>query len=317
MTLTPTPTSRPTSRPTAAHSRLALGLALALLPACVLDRSGQSASEQYRRELALQGSRVGNLEGQFDKVDARVAQLEELSRARGQEEIQRMETLDEVRGEVGRIRGDLEVLRHEYQQTSTDSYSRGEDSTFRLTWLEMRAEAVEKSLGVKPPPPPTREATSGTPAAAGTAGAAGTATTPATPAKATDPASDTGQNVTDPDAMLKLAEEHLAEGREKAAIAVLDRFIKQFPDNKRVPEAHYRRAEAEFNAKNYPAAVLRFQEVIDKYRSSPWSSWAMLRQGECFEAQGQKDNARLFYEDVVRLWPKSKAAKEAKTHLGK
>jgi TolA-binding protein len=63
--------------------------------------------------------------------------------------------------------------------------------------------------------------------------------------------------------------------------------------------------------------VLRFQEVIDKHKSSPWAAYAMLRQGECFEAQGQKDNARLFYEDVVRLYPKSKAAKEAKAKLGK
>ena len=42
---------------------------------------------------------------------------------------------------------------------------------------------------------------------------------------------------------------------------------------------------------------------------------AMLRQGECFEAQDQPENARLFYEDVVRLWPKSKAAKEARKKM--
>jgi TolA-binding protein len=65
------------------------------LSACVLDRTGQSASEIYRRELALTGARVANLESQYDKVEARVAQLEELSRARGQEEILKMETLDQ------------------------------------------------------------------------------------------------------------------------------------------------------------------------------------------------------------------------------
>jgi TolA-binding protein len=43
----------------------------------------------------------------------------------------------------------------------------------------------------------------------------------------------------------------------------------------------------------------------------------MLRQGECFDAQGQKENARLFYEDVVRLYPKTKAADDAKKKLKK
>jgi hypothetical protein len=71
---------------------------------------------------------------------------------------------------------------------------------------------------------------------------------------------------------------------DKAAIAVAERFITLHPDHKRVPEAMYRRAEGELNAKNYSQAVLRFQEVIDKHKSSPWAAYAMLRQGECFEA---------------------------------
>ncbi|MEY3210155.1 MAG: hypothetical protein RIT28_636 [Pseudomonadota bacterium] len=42
----------------------------------------------------------------------------------------------------------------------------------------------------------------------------------------------------------------------------------------------------------------------------------MVRQGECFKAMGNNDAAKLFWEDVVAKYPKSKAAKEAKTLLG-
>ena len=119
----------------------------------------------------------------------------------------------------------------------------------------------------------------------------------------------------DPEALIALAEEHLAAGREKPAEAVLNRFLDRHPDHERVPEALYRRAEAAFNAEDYSGAVLRFQEVIDGHKDNPWAAWAMLRQGECFEAQDQPENARLFYEDVERLWPKSKAAKEARKKL--
>lgn len=284
-----------------------------VLAGCVLDRTGQSASEIYRRELALQGARVANLETQFDDVEARVGQIEELNRARGQEEILKMETLDQVRNEVARMRGEVEVMRHEFDQVSLDGFARDEDATFRLVWLEARADQLEKSLGLKTPPAPKPAAP---PVVVGDTGTPPAGTPPSdtsTPADA-----DVGTvEVTDPDAMIKLAEENLANGREKAAEAVLTRFIEAWPDNKRVTEAMYRRAESFFNAKNYDAAVLKFQEVIDRDKKSAWAAWAMLRQGECFEAKGQKDNARLFYEDVARMWPKSPAAKEARAKLGK
>ena len=107
----------------------------------------------------------------------------------------------------------------------------------------------------------------------------------------------------------------MAEGRARAAEVVLNRFVETYPDHDRVPEALYRRAESRFNDGDYSTAVLKFQEVIDQYKTSPWAPWAMLRQGEAFEAQGQVGNAQLFYEDVIRMWPKSKAAKEAKQKL--
>jgi TolA-binding protein len=57
--------------------------------------------------------------------------------------------------------------------------------------------------------------------------------------------------------------------------------------------------------------------VVDKAPNSTWAPWSVLRQGECFDAIGDHDGAKVFYGDVVRLYPKSKAAKEAKGHLGK
>ena len=164
-----------------------------------------------------------------------------------------------------------------------------------------------RHLGLKPPPPPERPVAEG--AGSGSGGIAAEMGIAAAPDSA-----DAG--VTDPDEMMKLAEAHLAGGKEKAAEAVLQRFIRDNPKSPRLAEAKYRYAEAAFNAKDYKAAVLRFQDVIDAHKSSVWASWAMLRQGECFEVQGQAANAKLFYEDVIRLWPKSSAAKEAKQKLG-
>lgn len=297
---------------------LGLGSLAVGLGGCVLDRTGQSATAGIQRELAVHNARIQNVEAGFDSLDARVAQLEELTRNRGQEEILRMETLEQVRQEVARLRGDLEVLQHESDQLSLDAFARSEDATFRLVWLETRAAQLEKAMGIQPPPPPSTEELAAargedeeTPAEGGDTAASdggeGTGEGEEVP--------DEGADLTDPDALISLAEEHLAAGRDKAAIAVLNRFLEQHPDHGRAAEALYRRAEAYFNGGAHQSAVIRFQEVIDRHKDSAWASWAMLRQGECFDAQGQPDNARLFYEDVVRMWPKSKAAKEAAAKL--
>lgn len=281
--------------------------AIVLNVGCVLDRTGQSATESYRRQLAMQGSRLSNLEHQVDQLDSRVSQLEEATRSRGQQEIMRMQTVDQLRQEVANLRGDLEVLQHDYDQSSKDVEARTEDAAWRLAWLEMRAENLEKSLGVRPPPapPPPGDATD-----TGASGAEPTTQPEASEAVPEEPPSS-------PEELLQLAQGHLAAGRYKAAEAVLERFIKEYPKHDAIPEAKYHRAMAMLKDGDYSGAVLAFQDVIDNHHNSPWAAWSMLGQGDAFALQGQKDNAKLFYEDVVRLWPKSKAARQAKSKLAK
>lgn len=294
-------------------NRLA-SVAVALLASgCVLDRTGQSASELYRRELALQGARVTSLEDELVELSDRTSNLEQLNQARGQQEIMKMETLEQVREEVYRMRGELEELRFTYNGTSKTAQAAQTDAAFRLAWLESRADQLEEKLDLAPPPPPELEepaegAQPGAAPSGAAAGAAGAATTD-TGAESPAPVGD------DPDSLIAGAEAALARGDEPAAEALLDSFLASYPKHDRAAEARYRRAEASFNAKQFAQAVLRFQEVIDKHKDSQWAAWAMLRQGESFDAQGQPDNAKLFYEDVVRYWPKSKAATEARRKL--
>ncbi len=282
------------------------------VPGCVLDRRGQSASARYERELKMQGARLSSLEQQFDDLDGRLTRVEELTQARGEQDLLKIQTLEQVRAEIARIRGEVELLRHDVDTLSGDAGRRLEDAAFRLAWLETRAEQLEKSLGLAPPPPP--EPPPEEPPVEDGVDPVDPATDAVSPDDGPQPDDSA---VTDPDAMLKLAKDHLAKGRATAAEAILDRFLSQHSGHAKEAEALYRRAEAAFNQKNYPGAVLRFQEVIDAHKRSVWAAYAMYRQGECFEAQGQRDNARLFWEDVIRLWPDTKAAKLAKKKLGK
>lgn len=293
-----------------------LPAALLLTSGCVLDRTGQSLSETWRREMLLQRTRSENLEAQLGELVTRVDQLEELTRARGQEEIMRMETMEELRTEVANMRGEVELIQHDLGRRVTDGEARADDVAFRLQWLEDRAAQLEENLGLEPTEPPVVEPDEGGDTGAVALEDGGDDTGTEAPGGSGEPvALEEGGAVTDPDELMKLAEQHLAAGKDRAAEAVLERFIDANPEHERLAEARYRHAEAAFNGERYQEAVLRFQTVIDRHKGSAWAPWAMLRQGECFEKQGQADNARLFYEDVVRMWPKSKAAKDARGRL--
>lgn len=290
-----------------------------LLLACVMDRTGQSATEAYRKELAEHDRRVQELEMVSEDQGRRVTTLEEFNRARSEDEILKLETMEQLRQEVARLRGDVEVLQHDYQANTTSASSFQQDVDGRMLQLEGRAAALEKALGLKP----GSGAAVSTPASTGTTGTTGTATT-GTP---TEKPSGDGKATTElgksppadkpltPEETFALIAKHLQDGNGVAARAVAERFLRENPKHARVSEAWYRIAESYQNEGAYKDAAVTFQKVVDNYPDSSWAPWAMLRQGECFASLGKAKEAKLFWEEVIRLYPKSKAAKEAKAKL--
>ena len=311
--------------------------------ACVLDRTSQSAPAQMQQEIRDNAVRVYNVEQQFVQVEARVNQLEELNRSSGKRKILQMETLEEVRGEVVKLRGAFEVLTHDAEQGSKDLKGAVEDARFRVLWLETRADQLERSLGMKTPDPPAMPAEESRPGSTGASDApaavdtsakeSGGSDLPTMPVESTDAVADAvpaepesssesppdpvTEPALDPDKVLNTVKKQLKNDNHVGAETLLNRFLDAFPNHARADEATYRRAEASKVAGDYEKAVLRYQEVIDQFKASSFAPWAMLRQGEVFDAQGQQDNARVFYGEVIRIYPKTRAARAARKALGK
>ncbi len=281
-----------------------------LLSACVLDRTGQSATSVYQRELDGQQERVRELESMGEGVGRRVAQLEEVTRARGQEDILKMETVDDLRGEVAKMRGEYEVIDHDYRTFEMAALGTQNDVDSRLLYLEQRVAAVERALGIRPPPRSdagdVAAAVGAAPSAGGAPEGAGAAPDGATAGAAAEPPALT------PEEYFGLITENLEAGNAAAARAVAKRFIAGNPKHDRAGEAYYRIAESFQNEGEFKQAAGAFQEVLDKAPTSTWASWSLLRQGECFEGLGRGADAKIFYCDVLKKYPKSKAAKEAK-----
>lgn len=269
---------------------------LPLLLACVVDRTGQSSTDQLRQTMADHGRRITEMEAINEDIARRLGQLEEVTRARGQEEILKLETMEQLRQEVANIRGDFEVLQHDYRTYEEAGLGYQQDVDWRMAWAEQRVAAVERSLGVKPPPPPPRDGA-----------APATPETPAAPEEAI--------TASTPEEYFQLITRNLEEAKGAAARAVARRFLTEYPQSDRAPEALYRIGESYQNETAYADAAAAFQVVVDKHPQSSWAPWAMLRQGECFAALGRKDAAQIFWKDVISRYPKSKAAKEAKAHL--
>ena len=288
-------------------------LTFGLLLGCPKDRTGMSATKDLMDSI----EEVDSLILKMNEVERRITKIEGVTKARGQDEILKLESLDQVRVEMANMRGEMERLQFQISQMDGTVTAQQADAQFRLDWLEQRAIQLENSLGMVAPAPgeaakpavqnPNPEKVEGVETETQKTEISDTADQPK---KVEVPQ----QNVT-AESLLKLAKEHLVAGREEAAEAVLNRILTEFPRSEVEPEVRYRLAEAAFNNKLYPESARRFQDVLNRHPSSPFASWSLLRQGECFEAMGQPENAAIFYNDVVSEYPKSKAAKEAKAKL--
>lgn len=296
---------------------------------CPKDRTGLSNTS-----MVIQNSKeVENILLRVDEIERRISQIEEVTRAKGQQDIMKMEGVEQVRIEMANLRGDIETLQFHFSEVDQQVASQQGDTTFRLNWLEERAEALEETLGLETPSP-SNPPESVQPDEDGsqvqqpvleqdkeTNQPTEKETVEKPDEEKKEPSNETPKEEVKKPApktegeLLKLAEEHLLKGREEAAEAVLNRILKENPKTKKKSEILYRLAEAAFNKGDFREAARRFQAVLDENAKSQWASWALLRQGECFDEMKQPDNAKLFYQDVISEYPKSKAAKEAKEKL--
>ena len=293
---------------------------------CPKDRTGISGTS----DLLESAKEIESLMLKINAVEQRISQIENITQARGQQDIMKLESMDQVRVELANMRGELEQAQFMFEEVESTVQGQAGDVQFRLDWLEGRTTDLEATLGLSTPPPSSNNDVSAQPLSSdegSTLDSTGTIAsklpsdsndleqinTKNEPSENNNSAEVSTEVVTPSSAteLLSLAKQHLVDGREEAADAVLQRILKEFPRTAIEDEVRYRLAEASFNKGNFVEAARRFQDVIQRFPNSPFAPWSLLRQGECFEEIGQEDNAKVFYQSVIDEYPNSKAAKEA------
>lgn len=74
-------------------------------------------------------------------------------------------------------------------------------------------------------------------------------------------------------------------------------------------------AQAYFNSKKYTDAILKYEELKTKFPDYKDLSKVYLQQARSFSELKKNKEAKLFYNKVKELYPKSKEAKEAESEI--
>ena len=107
----------------------------------------------------------------------------------------------------------------------------------------------------------------------------------------------------------------LREGRYKEADTFFSGYIRENPRSPKLEEAYFYKAESQFADANYEDAIVTYDEFRKRYRSSRLVAPALLKQGLAFKALGFKSDARTFFRELIRLYPNSAEAAQARREL--
>jgi TolA-binding protein len=267
------------------------------------------------RQFSTAMLRVAQVEALLSEADGRIRQLEEVIRVQGRANATRLENLDEVNREVNRLRGDIEVLRHELESAGADLEVWQLSQERRQLWDEARLGQLEKLVGTTPPPPP--DLGEAAVEAGGGVDVEGDVNDPTEPVDLSEGAGEMTELPEGAQGLLQLAIQRMEDGQQKAARVILQRANKDHPDAKEAAEISYRLAETWFNEEHWAKAAKQFAAVRTAHPDTPWWAWSTLRVGECFAKLGQQKDANNFYRHLIDERPQSEAAAEARTNLGR
>ena len=264
----------------AAGALLALAAAFPARAGLFDDDEARRRIEMLRTELAQQGK----------DNEARIARLEELIRNIGVVELVRQ--LEEMNGEIARLRGSLEVLANENQQLQ----KRQRDFYLDLDSRMKRLEGAPATTGATPP----------------VTDASATATTPEGAAVPRVPTKEEqAREMKAYDAASNL----FRRNDFRSAIDAFRAFVKDYPDSQLAVNAGYWIGISYANLREYRNALSAQQDILARFPQSAKAPDAMLAIAAIQIEQGDSGSARNTLEDIIARYPGSDAAGKARTRL--
>jgi TolA-binding protein len=120
---------------------------------------------------------------------------------------------------------------------------------------------------------------------------------------------------TDKKEFLALAQAKAKGGEVLVARQLYAEFLKKWAKDPLVGEAHFGLGETYFAEDKCREALFEYGKVLQEHPKTPSAPEAYLRSSECFKKLKMNDESRLALEELVKAFPRSDAAKTAKTRL--
>lgn len=102
-------------------------------------------------------------------------------------------------------------------------------------------------------------------------------------------------------------EKHYKEARE-----AFNAFIKKYPKDSLVGNAHFWLGESYYAEKDYENAILAYETLIKNYPHNEKIPGAFLKQGLSFMELGDKKTAKVLFDKLIEKYPDSREAEIAK-----
>jgi len=218
-------------------------------------------------------------------IEARLIRLERVVENQSLAEL--VSELERLRSESAALRGELETLRFETENSDSRQRELYVDLDRRLNGLESAPRSFE--------PPPTSP------------GLLADERDPA-PAGAARPAGSDQQNY---EAALDLIESRRYDEANRAFTT----FLASFPTSPLADNAQYWLAETYYVRNQYAEGLTSFRRLIETYPQSDKVPDALLKVGFCQAELGERAAARTSLQEVMRQFPGTTAARLASQRL--
>jgi tol-pal system protein YbgF len=119
----------------------------------------------------------------------------------------------------------------------------------------------------------------------------------------------------EPGPFLALARGKAEEGETALARQLYWEFLKKWPRDALVGEAHFELGETYATEQRCQEALSEYGKVIRDYAKSKAAPSAYLKSAACFRTLKLPDDAKLALEELVRAYPKTEAAGKARKEL--
>lgn len=104
-------------------------------------------------------------------------------------------------------------------------------------------------------------------------------------------------------------------GQYTQAAAAFQQFLKQYPKSPQTAEALFWIGECRYASRNFQEAIKDYQKMVERFPKAALTPMAILKQGDSFLNLAMKEEAKIFWNKLIREYPSSTEAQQARNKL--